>query len=653
MKYLALITILFLTINLSTAQNFDFGKVSKDELQEKFHPTDSSVEAAVLYKNEFIHYQYISNEGFIQQREVHERIKIYNKEGLDWATKKVYLYYGSAGRSEKLINLKATTYNLENGKIVKTKLSKDGKFKEDYNEYTKISSFTMPNAKEGSVIEYRYRITSPFTGIDDVIFQYNIPINKFDLKISTPEYYIYNKQLNLSSSFMPRLSETRKNINTPFQYVENVVTANEENIPALRKEAFSGNLNNYRAKLALELTALLNNLKQVEKSFSSDWEDVTRTIYQSSNFGEQLKKSSFYKDELAAYLEGASTDRDKVTKTLEFIKSKVKWNGNYGKYAQKGVRKAYKESEGNVADINLLLVTMLRSLDLDANPVLVSTKDNGIPLFPTREGFNYVICMVKSEDGAMLIDGTEKYGSINVLPFRALNWQGRLIEKNGTSQWIELNSPSQSEATVMLNVKIDEDFGTTGTLKKNITSYLAMKYRQDHNDLSLEGKIKNHESDKEGIEIVEYSYQNEDDYLKPVRLAYDFELADAVDEIGEKLYFNPLFCFALKESPFKLEERQYPIDFVIPMKDKYTINIMIPEGYNIESLPNSEAFTFNNGQSNFKYIIKQSGRFLRLSFNFDINFPVINSADYKEFKNFYSKYIEKQSEQVVLSKAQP
>ena len=80
---------------------------------------------------------------------------------------------------------------------------------------------------------------------------------------------------------------------------------------------------------------------------------------------------------------------------------------------------------------------------------------------------------------------------------------------------------------------------------------------------------------------------------------------------------------------------------------------MIPEGYNIESLPNREAFTFNNGQSNFKYIIKQSGRFLRLSFNFDINFPVINSADYKEFKNFYSKYIEKQSEQVVLSKAQP
>ena len=59
---------------------------------------------------------------------------------------------------------------------------------------------------------------------------------------------------------------------------------------------------------------------------------------------------------------------------------------------QKGTRKAYLEGEGNVADINLLLIAMLRSQGVDANPVLVSTRNNGIPLFPTRKGFNYVIC---------------------------------------------------------------------------------------------------------------------------------------------------------------------------------------------------------------------------------------------------------------------
>ena len=653
MKYLVIPFILVFSVNISFSQNFDFGKVSKEELQEKFHPSDSSVEAAVLYKNEYIHYQYLKSEGFVQQREVHERIKIYNKEGLDWATKKVYLYYGNAGSSEKLINLKAVTYNLEDGKVVKTKLTKDGKFKEDYNEYTKISSFTMPNVKEGSVIEYRYRITSPFTGIDDVIFQYNIPINKFDLKISTPEYYIYNKQLNLNSSYMPRLTESRKNVNTPFAYVENVITSNEENIPALRKEAFSGNINNYRSKLALELTALLNNLKQVEKSFSSDWEDVTRTIYKSTNFGEQLRKSNFFQDDLAGILGPDDNDFVKATKVLEFVKSKVKWNGNYGKFAQNGIRKAYKESEGNVADINLLIVAMLRSQDIDANPVLVSTKDNGIPLFPTREGFNYVICMVKSGNDRMLLDGTEKYGSVNVLPFRALNWQGRLIERDGTSQWVDLSAPAKSEESTMLNISIDEELNTTGKVKKNYTSYLALQYRRKHNDLNLEGKIKSHESNKDGIEIMEYDYQNEDNHLKPARVSYDFELSDAVDEIGNKLYFNPLFFFASDESPFKLDERQYPIDFVIPMKDKYTINIMLPEGYSVESLPKSEAFTFNNGQSNFKYIIKQSGKFLRLSFNFDINFPMISASEYKSFKDFYDKYIEKQAEQVVLSKTQP
>ena len=393
MKQLSLIIIVIVSLNFITAQDFEYGEVSKLELQEKYHPKDSAAPAAILYRKEEVRFFYANNLGFMQEREVHERIKIYNMDGFDWATKKVYLYQGSDQR-EKINGLKGVSYNLVNGKIEKDKLKSDGKFEEDYNDYTKINSFTMPDVKEGTVIEYKYKVTSPRFSIDDIVFQFGIPVNKLDVKIETPEYYVYNKQLNFRAKYVPKITETFRNTKIPFEYRLEVLIINEENIPALREEAYSGNFNNYRSKMSMELTATLNNLKIVNKTYSTTWEAVSRTIYESESFGGQLGKFTIYKDDLESILQGVDDDFEKAYLVEKLVKSKVKWNGRYSKYASKGVRSAYKNGEGNSADINLMIVSMLRSQGVNANPVLISTRNNGIPLFPTREGFNYVICSV-------------------------------------------------------------------------------------------------------------------------------------------------------------------------------------------------------------------------------------------------------------------
>ncbi|WP_400074764.1 hypothetical protein [Winogradskyella sp. R77965] len=650
MKYFLLIITLVLSCNISNSQNYDFGKISKAELQEKFHPKDSSASAAILYRNESISFFYTSQEGFMQQREVHERIKIYNKDGFDWATKKEYLYQGS-GNKEVLNGLKGVSYNLVDGKMEKVKLKSDGKFVEDYNEFTKISSFTLPNVKEGTVIEYKYKIQSPGISIDDIIFQYSIPVNKLDVKIATPEYYIYSKQPNHAASYMPKINETSKNISNPFDYKVNIININEQNIPALRAEAYSGNINNYRSKMALELSAVLNADKIIEKSFSNTWEEVSKTIYESSNFGGQLDKFSFYKDDLETLLAGVTDDFEKASLVENLVKSKVKWNGRYGKYAQNGIRNAYKVGEGNVADINLMVVSMLRSQGVNASPILVSTRNNGIPLFPTHDGFNYVVCSVQKGNEYLLIDATEKYSANNVLPQRVLNWQGRLIEDKNVSQWFSMMPSKKSVEKSMLNVKIHDDFTLSGKVSKQLTDYVAYSYRDKYATMTQEDHIKSLEKDKGDIEISELNFENGKEITKPIKIAYEYELSDGVDEIGDKLYFSPLLFLATKENPFKLEERQYPIDFVIPFIDSYLVNIMLPDGYNIESLPTSEALVFMDGSIKFSYIIKQNGKYLQLKVDLDINNPMVLAKDYKNFKAFFSKIVEKQGEQVILTKA--
>lgn len=665
-------TILFLSMALSSnAQDFKFGKVSKDELSQTQHPLDSSANAAVLYKSENISFYYTDQKGFEQHREVTKRIKIYNKEGYNWATDKIFLYQGGAGKKEKVTSIKGYTYNLKDSKVSKDKLKKDGIFEEEANEFVEIKTITMPNIQDGCIIELKYEIISPFLAIDDIYFQYDIPMDKFDFKATTPEYYVYNKKVNPKAFYYPKLnSSTGKNTanytqtsqtnskvsasknytSGSFEYKTNILSSNETNVPAVKEEAFAGNMNNYIAKMSMELSAILNRYGAVEKSFSASWESVSKSIYDNSDFGNQLNRSSFFKGDVEGLVASVDDDFQKAFLLQTFVKSKVKWNGLYGFRAQKGTRKAYLDGEGNVADINLLLIAMLRSQGVNANPVLVSTKNNGIPLFPTRKGFNYVICMVQSEGGYALLDAAETYSMVNVLPERALNWQGRLIKDDGTSGWVSLRPTEKAKESTMFNVKIKEDFTVEGKVRKNLTDHVALRYRKKFTGISESEHIKQLEKNKGDIEISELNFENDVFITEPVKVTYNYQLNDGVDEIGGNLYFSPLFFLATKESPFKLDERQYPIDFVFPFEDKYIINIMLPENYQVESLPKSEAFEFNNNDAKFTYIIKENGKFLQLTITFEMNSSFINPTDYKLFKDFFEKIVEKQGEQIVLKK---
>jgi hypothetical protein len=666
-KTLALI--LLFVFFISNGQDYKFGKVSKSELQEKTHPIDSSANAAVLYKKEHITFQFVNTKGFMQNREVHERIKIYSKEGYDWATKKVYVYKGSSGgNSERIIDIKGYTYNLEGNKVAKEKLKNDGIFEEEYNDFNEINTITMPNIQDGCIIEYTYTIVSPFYAIDDIYFQSTIPINKLDVKVASPQFAQYNRLANLRASFFPKFKESRENKSignstvdnssqtfrgdgisqNKFEYYNNVLEASETNIPALKEEGFVSSMENYISKMSFELSAILNEFGAPEKSFSSSWEKVSETIYKRKSFGNQINKTNFFEDDVASVTDGVTDACAKAASLAEYVKSKVKWNGYYGAFAYKGTKEAFNEGEGNVADINLLLIAMLKSQGVEANPVLVSTRNNGIPLYPTTKGFNYVICMVENQGEFVLIDATEKFSTLNVLPERVLNWQGRLVKDDGTSSWVSLMPSNQSQQSTSLNIKIDEDTNISGKVRQIITSNLALRYNKRYQGLSSDDQIKLIEKDKGAIEVSNVELAIKD--KGALSVSYSYNLSDAVDNIGDKLYFSPLLFMAEKENPFKLDERQYPIDFTMPLKQKYMINIMLPQGYTVETIPESEVMEFKEGTAKYKFIAKQNGNFVQLSTEFDLKTPIIDAVDYSVFKVFFGKVVEKQAEQIVLKK---
>ncbi|AQS95302.1 hypothetical protein BXQ17_12685 [Polaribacter sp. BM10] len=653
MKKVLPLLLLLLTTQLSIlAQDYKFGKVSKEELEEKFYPLDSTADAVYLFKKRRTYYDYITNNGFQLVTEFHERIKVYNKEGFNMATKEVVYYKPESGESESVSSIKGYTFNLNGNKIEKEKLSTKSIFTENISKFRSVKKISMPKVKEGSVIELRYKVYSPYVqSISDLKLQYHIPVKKLDYSVEIPEYYIFKK--NTIGYYPVKQIRTSKNGKIgDTNYKIEVTSFVEENIPALKNdEPFVSSVKNYRSGLKFELTQ--TNFISIGgdfKSYSSSWEQVAKQIYKSSSFGGELSKSSYYKDDLNKILAESKTEVDKLLNIYNFVKQRVKWNEYYGIYSDKGVRKAFKDRVGNVADINLMLTSMLRNSGLNADPVLVSTRANGVPFFPTIDGFNYVVSVVElSSGGLILLDATEPYSTPNILPRRALNWNGRRITKDGNSSWVKLATTKHATEDNNIMVNISDDLMINGLYRTKFSNLSALTYRKNNNHLTEEAVVTGLE-EKTNVEIEDIKILNDKNIYKIPTRTIKFNSDGLIESINGKLYVEPLLFLTERRNPFKLEERKFPVDFTTPWKVKNVVSIKIPEGYKIEAIPESFAIGLPDNLGVFKYQIQENAGKISTISSMQFNTAIVSPQYYESLKKFYGDLVKKQTEKIVLIK---
>ena len=665
MKSRILFIAFLVIVQYNYGQTYKFGKVSKEELEQKYYPLDSSANAAILYKKRMTYYDYSGTEGWKLVTKIFQRTKLYNKDGFEWATKKIDLYEGRNGRES--VGIKANTYYLDNGKIQKVKLKKDGIFDEDVSENWQLKKITMPDLREGCIVEWEYTINSPYySNIDEVVFQYPIPVQFMESSIKIPEYFkfkyvptfyypvkVNQKTGNRKFNFTYResadnLSIVRtKSSNASVDLLEKAYESSEKNIPALKSEPFVNNIDNYRSKVSFEFMAYTPK-NGIPKYFTNSWETISDNIYQNPRFGGQLEKS-FFKADLMTQANPTAPVEERIVTAFQYVKNKIKWNGKYGKYCRDGLRKAYKDGVGDVAEVNLLLVAALKELNLKANPVLVSTRSHGVPLFPTSEGFNYVIAAVELENNVVLLDATEPYSVPNILPMRDLNWQGRIVREDGSSAPVNLYPNQHAKHTTFINAKVDDEGMVTGMERALYTNLNALNYRNNYNNVSDADMISKIEQDQ-GIEITELKVSNKNKIGKPIIQLIKYESEDLTDMVGDKIYISPLLFLTEKENPFKLENRNFPVDFATPWEDKVNITIEIPEGYQIESVPEQMAIGLVNNQGSYKFVTSLKNNKVQILSSLKIDTPIISPLDYESLKAFYDQLIQKQNEKIVLTK---
>ncbi len=652
MKKLSLFTILFTILNFTaTGQTLsrEFGVISITEYDMEEYTPDKDAEAVVLF--DYGQSSFIRNENnFDVVFERTTRIKILTDAGIDYAQIEIPIYQ-EGNIYEKLYDVEAYTYNFENGRTIKTPLDLSNIYEEVYNEYWVAKKFAMPNVKKGSVIEYRYKIKSPYKfNFRDWEFQWKIPVVYSEYTCKMIPFYEYVWLFQGAEKFDVYDSYPDPGLKRRFgtlEYSDMVYKFGMNNLPAFRDESYITSINDYITKLDFQLAGMTYTNGTKVKIITT-WEDLIKDLIKEPDFGKYAQKSENMAKKLID-TETLSTQDEKTrfNAVIDYVKSNYTWDGRNSFFAYKSANDLVKDKSGNSADINLFTIGLLNSVGIETYPVILSTRDHGKIKhdYPFRRSFNYVAILSKIDGKLVLSDATDPYCTNLQTPVRCINDKGLIVKKDNTD-WLNLESSNTSSLATNILLTLTEGNTVDARINKRATNFDALYFRNNYpNDTK---KIKE-KLTSDGYEIIDstISIQNFQDKLKPYVLSYD--LQTNTESVNNKFYITPFLNEVISDSPLKQKKRTYPVDLTYTKMRTFNSTISILDGYEVDYLP--EQLTIKNSLFELNYIITNNNdNQLQVSFSYMFKKPLYSPEEYARIKYYFNEIVKKGNEKIVLSK---
>lgn len=639
--YHIIVALLFTSVTISAQiDRFKVGKISPEAFNIEYAHLDSTAAAVVVHKEsvQSIYLNVVQSEFIIKQR-----IKIINKDGFDWGDFNIKVY-----KDGNISKVEGYTYELVNGEIQKSKLEKKNIIFSKDSETQQSYKWSMPNIKEGVIIDVQYTETVPsIFQIPTFYFQNSIPVLYSRYEIEYPEIFDFHvtqkgyHPIRLLKDEIGLKQYSGGDLKMRYKVFE------AKNIPPFESEPYMTTAKNFLTSIAFEINSI-SPPNDVRKDFTETWESINRLFLEQTDFGDQLKRRNAVKG-FVDQLDKSKTRLECMVDAYNLIRSEIHWNNRNGVLAYKGIKNAIDEGQGNAADINLSLVLLLRELGFDADPVILSTRNHGIifPGRPTLASFNYTICHVLENEKSYFLDATEENLDCGVLPIRCFNGRGRLIHKT-KGDWIDIIPQENKKKVVSFKLKIDDNSQLKGQAKEFAHGYDAFELRNEIDAFkSNEAYIEDWKTSQDKLKVEDMKIEGLKDDAK-VTCSYEFNTEDYIEVVDDLILITPFLKESTTKNPFKLEQRTYPVDFGVPVMEVINTKIEIPEGKSVESLPENAVVTLPDGAAKFIYAVVQNGNSLSLTSNLRINKILYTSEEYLNLKEFFNLIVKKHEEPVVL-----
>ena len=652
-QYIVFLVCLFAMISAAAQTipvNPKFGAVSEEEVALTVYEPDTSAVAVMLYREYNLDLIFNAQLEIVKEITVHERIKVLKEEGKKYADYE-FLYLSSNAVREHFSGVKVETYNLEDGKVVRTKMSRKYEFDEKYSDNARRHSFTAENVKVGSVIEVTYKFSSPrYYDIDDIELQLSIPVNQTKVEVGYAEYFRMNRTqrgfVRTVNSRDNRIQTLSLNALTNLSYQEYTDIYEASDVPALPVEDYSLCPTQYRGSIIYDMSGIVIP-GAVDRSFSKHWTDVDKAVAES----DILKVcTGRYKDigELEPAFREADGDEAKILAVRDYITQKVKWNEK-SRLVPDTAREILKAGTGSDVDINALTASALNTLGYLAEPVMIKRRTSGFLLdfHISLNTFDTFILRVANPDGSQFwyLDAARESGYLNVLSPDFLVEQARLIHANGNGEWVNLSGLTKSRVSEMVKVEFSPEGVMTGTVQIRAHNEDSYMVKAQYADFDTEDAYLDDIESDENIEITQFEIRK--DYGPTTEIDYSFEKDD---EMGDRLYIHPFLSSFHSASSFRKETRDIPVDFPYPTDISYNYVLTIPEGYAVEELPESKSFACASVKGRVLFQCRVVGNQVSATYRFVMEDTLVLPEKYSDLRLFWETAVGIEKGTIVLKK---
>jgi len=638
-----------------------FGKATKDELEMTVYDKDSSAAAVVLYESGKTTFEYSSLVGFQVVTEVVRRIKVLKQEGTEEGNRALAYYYKSPSERDVLSGLTANVYNLVQGAIQKTALDKAYQFDEKLNDKYHQLKFSLPSVSVGSVLEFKYRLTSMiYFDIPDWEMQDDIPVITSDYTVSIPEYFVYNLAVKGYQTIEVKETQENETLNLGTQggtgggatetlnCKNRIIVFKGRDLPALKQEPFVWYVNDFTTGVRFELSGT-NFPNTVYKAYTQTWDDLEKTLLANDDIAINLKLANPYKQEMPVILKDANTADQKIEAIYRFLKQSIKWNDEY---ALVGInpKEAFNKGVGNNAQFNYILLSMLRDAGITCFPLLISRRNLGrLPMtYPSIDQLNTFIVGARNQAGNVVVmDGSALYGGVNMLPTNLMVDRARIFLDTEPEKWMDLTKITKNTRVHLVTATLDEKGIMKGTVQSAFTNALAYMKKEA---LAHSDSLTVVENMQRDYQLVVDSLTRKGLETMSNRVDERFVFTKTVEPTGDFIYINPLVVLHTKNNPFQQSNRVMPVEFDYPYTFHYTLRLTIPDGYQVEEMPTSQRLMLDEGKGQCLYTVQNQNNLIQMVYLYDLSTCIFPTSAYQAIKDFFAKLALKNAEMIVLKK---
>ncbi|MBL7699158.1 MAG: DUF3857 domain-containing protein [Chitinophagaceae bacterium] len=612
-----------------------FGELSAEEVNMKQCSFDPEASAAVLLDagNSW----YNDDDALITY--YHRRIKILKDDGIEYGDVKLSFY--SDNNFEYIDRIEGVTINPDGkGGTTATHLDPKSIFVRKLNKYRSEVSFAMPNVKAGSIIEYQYHVTAKsYSGLRDWSFQDEIPVyfSKYKLDIVPGREISYLVQYN--PKFKVGVDNDKAN---------HAISFSMNNIPGLTDEPYMDARQDYIQKVIFQTTKYMGHVGQV--NFMSTWKEVTRELMSRSDFGKQMRLEIDECRDFVAQTVAGKSDSEKIQLIHDYVASNLTWDRVYALTAEAGIKNLWKKKTGNSAEINLLLINLLKAAGLEAYPILVSERGHGRinKDQPFINQFSNVFAVVFSGGKKYYLDATDQFTPSHLIPYSILNSTGFIVD-NKIGGLIDI-AEEQNRYSDFINIltTINENGEMKGSVHNESRDYARTEKLRDyfgHKNDYVDNYIK---KGMVNVAVENFKVINQDEERLPLTQQFDF--SSNIQSTGDYSFINLNMFTGLESNPFIINERFSNINFGYKksLQVKFTINL--PPNFKVDALPKNIQLVNNSRTVTFTRQMFQEKSQLLAVIKVDINKSIYNINEYPEVKDFFKQMINLMNEQVVLKK---